>query len=458
MDSSKMTRFGPIALASKSSDKGNRRLNPIRAKTARSGCIRDKNPGSKKRGQFACVAAAAIIFAVVLFPRINTADDWEHFKRATQSYDATENGNLYLQITDEATTNLWLPPARNVHPRRRKPRPDWPLLYRQLYCYSYPASPPLQSILNPWGEQVPIFRGPIEQLPRRILAACEVYRYQNVHFDGYLGSEDDGRHLFAAADGKNIAWFGDNITKTYRMVPQSLTDTLDERCWICVDLPIFVLNLAGFPIRQAMIAHFLEAPEIYTENGRFPDNVPIDVFFFRRVENLRRYFRYKQFYSQDCVTIEQYFDKDYRPPEPFRPGDVIFMGHYKSKDDKGPFEAAKHSGIVETVDERGMPVRIYNMRTSNRLTDRYDGIIEQTRIIKGRPVYFRRFCDRYSIIGHGRIVRPFEYPDRMPTIDMVRAFLAKRREQQVADRQTTCSVASGSLTGTSTDVENDCPE
>ncbi len=334
---------------------------------------------------------------------------------------------LTARTDDAATTDLWLPPAYNVHPRRKKPNPEWDLLTRQLYCYSYPSSPPLQSMLNPWGEQAPIYEGPIRDLPRRILAAAEVYRYQGVHFDGYLGSEDDGQHLFLAADGRNIAVWGDNERKTYRTVIQSLPDTLDERCWICVDLPIFALNLAGFPIRQAMMAHFLENPSLYTDNGAFPQNVPLDPLFFRRVENLRKYLRAKQMFSEDRITTGQFFDPTYRPPVPFRPGDIVLMGHYKDFDGKGPFDVAKHSGIVESVDSRGMPVRLYNMRTSNSLLDRYDAIIAQWRVNRGHRVYFHRFSDRYPIIGHGRIIHRFEPKDGMPTVEKVRAVLEKDR-------------------------------
>jgi len=394
--------------------------------------------------RFAPILSAALVLATA-GARPLSADGWEHFKQATKHLDAEEVSGVSALYEDVETSeeNPWLPPARNVDPRRRRPKAGWSFLERQLYCCSYPASPPLQSVLNPWGEQVQIYRGPVEGLACRILAACEVYRYQRVHFDGYLGSEDDGRHLFVAADGRNVAWFGDNEAKTYRAVPQSLADTLDERCWICVDLPVFAINLAGFPIRQAMVAHFLEAPELYTKNWAFPDNAPVDVFFFRRVENVRTYFRCKQFYSDDHIAKTQYFDPDYRPPAPFRPGDLVFMGHYFDEKGKGPFEEAKHSGIVANVDERGLPVWIYNMRTSNRLIDRYDGLIAQTRIIKGRPVYFRRFCDRYSIIGHGRIVNPFR-PEKVPTIEMVRAFLDERKIEEatsatatvVLDRQT----------------------
>ena len=368
------------------------------------------------RSALAVIAMVAVL--PLSFARSSQADEWAHFKRATR--------DLIGEDTGDHSENLWLPPASNVHPRRRKPKADWPLLHRQLYCYSYPAKPSLQSILNPWGEQAPMFTARIEDFPGRLLATCEVYRYQGVRFDGYLGSEDDGQHLFAAADGLNVAWFGDNEARTYRRVLQSVTDALDERCWICVDLPVFALNLAGFPIRQALIAHFLESPELYTASGWSPENVPLDALFFRRVENVRLYFRHKQFYSDDHITTAQFLDPDYRPRQPFRPGDIIFMGHYKGDDPRGPFGAAKHSGVVESVDERGMPLHLYNMRTSNRLLDRYDEVIDQTRVIKGRLVYFRHFYDRYSIIGHARIVQPFELPDAMPTLETVRAFLAKK--------------------------------
>jgi hypothetical protein len=102
------------------------------------------------------------------------------------------------------------------------------------------------------------------------------------------------------------------------------------------------------------------------------------------------------------------------------------MGHYKDYDNKGPFEVAKHSGITESVDARGMPVRLYNMRTSNSLIDRYDAVIAQARVNRGHEVYFHRFCDRYPIICHGRIIHLFEPKGKMPTIETVRAFMAAR--------------------------------
>jgi len=356
-----------------------------------------------------------------------------------------------VQRADAATTSPWLPPAIHVDPRRKKPKADWDLLTRQLYCYSYPSSPPLQSMINPWGEQAAVYRGPIKDWPRRILAACEVYRYQNVHFDGYLGSEDDGQHLFFAADGKTIAVFGDNEKKTYRTEIQSLPDTLDERCWICVDLPIFALTLAGFPIREAMIAHFLEAPEVYTESGLFPENVPLDPWFFRRVENFRKYLRAKQLYSEDEITTAQFLNPTYRPPMPFQPGDIMLMGHYKDFDNKGPFEVAKHSGVVESVDERGVVARLYNMRTSNSLMDHYGVVIDQTRVNRGHEVYFRHFYDRYPIICHARIVNLFQPKGPMPTVETVRKFLTKRaaeRSGTTSGTMTTVTKAGSSSTST----------
>jgi len=384
------------------------------------------NDSSRARGPWHNRSVAKIVLVVLVTTFLEIAEFTRAAKADGPNVDQEATTTLVQRATASGASDLWLPPARNVHPRRRKPKADWDLLARQTYCYSYPSSPPLQSILNPWGEQVPIFRGPLQELSRRILAACEVYRYQNVHFDGYLGSEDDGQHLFAAADGQNVAWFGDNEAKTYRTEVQSLPDTLDERCWICVDLSIFTLTLAGFPIRQALISHFLEAPELYTQDGAFPENVPLDPLFFRRVENLRTYLRYEQFYSEDRITTGQFFDPNYRPPHPFRPGDIILMGHYKDYDNKGPFEVAKHSGIVESVDARGMPVRLYNMRTSNSLIDRYDAVIGQTRLNNGHEVYFHRFSDRYPIICHGRIVQPYNPKGEMPTIETVRSSLAAR--------------------------------
>jgi hypothetical protein len=384
-------------------------------------------------GERAVIAITLIVFGILISRQSTQADGVGGRDSVTTKGVARATGSV--------AANPWLPPAVHVDPRRKKPKADWDWLTRQLYCYSYPSSPPLQSILNPWGEQPPVFTGPLGEMPRRILAAGEVYCFQAVHFDGYLGSEDDGQHLFAAADGKNIAWFGDNEAKTYKMIMQSLPDTLDERCWICVDLPVFTLTLAGFPIRQAMMAHFLEAPELYTHDGLSPQNVPLDALFFRRVENLRTYLRHKQFYSEDRIGIEQFLDPNYRPPQPFRPGDVVLMGHYMDFDNKGPFDAAKHSGIVESVDERGMPARLYNMRTSGSLIDRYDTVIDQTRINNGHEVYFRHFYDRYPIICHGRIVNPFQPKDGMPTVEKVREFLAKREAAQTGSTTATTTTA-----------------
>ena len=351
-----------------------------------------------------------------------TADEWDHFKQAT---GGTPGEPAFTTAEPQATTATVAGATRS--PKRKGPKTDWPALDRELYAYSYPSSPSLQSDFNPWGERPPAFTGPLDELNSRILAAAEVYRYQGVHFDGYTGSEDDGQHIYTAADGKPIAWFGDNERKVYKQVVQSVPDSLDERAWICVDLPVFALNLAGFPIREAMVAHFLEDPGAYLDSARggFDRNFPGDHYFFRRVDNVRLYFKERQWYSHDTITIDQYFDPRYRPPQPYQPGDIIFMGHYGDRDAKGPFGAAKHSGIVKTVDARGMPIELYNMRTTNKLFDKYSTVIDQWREIKGQKVYFKRFGDRYSIIGHGRIIHPFEWKGQgTPTLDMAREVAA----------------------------------
>jgi hypothetical protein len=68
------------------------------------------------------------------------------------------------------------------------------------------------------------------------------------------------------------------------------------------------------------------------------------------------------------------------------------------------------------VDERGLPVAVYNMRVSKGLLDEYDGKINQSRMIEGEEVYFERFADRYSLIGFGRIVHPYH-----PTVAVAEA-------------------------------------
>ena len=48
------------------------------------------------------------------------------------------------------------------------------------------------------------------------------------------------------------------------------------------------------------------------------------------------------------------------------------------------------------------------MRVSHKLMDEIDGLITQTRVINEQEVYFERFIDRYSLLGHGRIINAFD--------------------------------------------------
>jgi hypothetical protein len=381
------------------------------------------------------------------------ADEWKQFKSgmlgASRAEAEPREPEVGAKPASTSTRAAETVPSAFLNSKRKRAKADWSPLLKELYYVSYPSSKSLRSIENPWGERSGAYPGPMDDMSTRLLAAAEVYRYQGVHFDGYLGSEDDGQHLYTAADGKAVAWFGDNEAKTYRAEYQSMPDTLDERCWICVDLPVFSMNLAGFPIRHAMVGHFMEDTDLYLEEGRFPHNYPGDNWFFRRVDNVRLYFRRKQWYSHDTITVAQYFDRSYRPPAPFQPGDIIFMGHYGDRDAKGPFGAAKHSGIVATVDERGMPVTLYNMRTSNQLIDKYTTFIDQWREIKGEKAYFRRFCDRYSIVGHGRIVNRYEPPaEGQPSVEMARekalGYLGDLREQKKASKGKAAASAANS--------------
>jgi len=286
-------------------------------------------------------------------------------------------------------------------------------LYADLAARSYPVDLPSVSFFNPWGERLEALDSIPEDFGLRVATAARVYSDQKVRFDGYVGSEDDGLHYQAAADGKDGAYYGDENRKTYRLARDKKVDDLRERVWVCPDYPIHALTLAGFPLRQAIVADWLTASDEYTAYGRFASNRPTDHWFFRRILNVQRYFRRQQFYSEDRVTQKQYRDPNYRPPAPFAVGDVVFMGHYGDDDRLGPW-VPKHSGICAGVDDRGLPVKIYNMRVSVKMIDEYDGVIDHTRTIGGKHVFFKRFSDRYSLVGHGRVIQPFTPPPAQP--------------------------------------------
>lgn len=279
-------------------------------------------------------------------------------------------------------------------------------VYAELAARSFPSDPTASSLLNPWGERLVALETIPADFGLRVATAAAVYNDQGIRFDGYVGSDDDGTHYYTAADGEDGAWYGDPTKKTYTARKNGVPDDLSERVWVCLDYPVHALSLAGFPIREAMTADWHEATAEYTYHGRFRSNRPVDVRFFRRVVNLQRYFQRQQWYGEVRVTTEELRSPQFRLPVPFDVGDVVFMGHYGDADKQGPW-VPKHSGIVKTVDERGLPDELYNMRVSKKMVDRFDGVINHTREIEGVQVLFKRFSDRYSLVGHGRVVRPF---------------------------------------------------
>ncbi len=282
-------------------------------------------------------------------------------------------------------------------------------LYMEMKERSIPSDPANSTLYNPWGERLTVINPIPDDFYRRIVAAAEVYRDQKIKFDGFVGSDEDGLHYLLAADGKDLAVYGDSQNKDFYNVKNGKVDDVGERVWVCPDYPVHVLTLAGFPLRQAIAEDWNEDRNAYTFGGSFSANAPVDHWFFRRVENLRTYLKRRQLYWDERITRDQYFDPNFRPLETFLPGDVIIMGHYRDNDGLGEWWP-KHSGIVGSIDERGLPVRIYNMRVASNLFDKYDSVINHSREINGESVFFKRFCDRYSIIGHGRIVNGFEPP------------------------------------------------
>jgi uncharacterized protein YijF (DUF1287 family) len=281
-------------------------------------------------------------------------------------------------------------------------------LFEDLKERSHPPRYNLVSFFNPWGEKVMVHEDLPDNFGRWIVAAARTYAAQGIRFDGYMGSDDDGRHYASAADGKDVAFVGDRPSRSYLEKTNGVPDDMNERVWICLDLPIHSVTLAGYPLREAMFEDFHLVPGVYTLGGGFPENTPDTLHFFRRVRNLRTFFKRKQQYVELRVTKEQYRDASFRPETPFQSGDVVFFGHYGDPEGTGGRWHPKHSGIVAKVDERGLPVTVYNMRVSRDLIDFYDGEINQTRSIEGKDVLFERFSDRYSLIGFGRIINPFQ--------------------------------------------------
>lgn len=280
-----------------------------------------------------------------------------------------------------------------------------PKIYEELRERTHPPRYERVSLFNPWGED--LFSHP--ELPADfgdwVVAAARVYADQQIRFDGYLGSEDDGKHYRAAADGLDNAFYGDAAVLGYREVANGEIDDIRERTWICMDLPVHSFTLAGYPLREAIMADYYNAREAYTIGGTFLHNEPKTDFFFRRVRTLHTFLKRNHTYVELYVTKEQYRDSNFTPAQPMQSGDLVFFGHYGDPEGTGGVWHPKHSGIVGTVDQRGLPDLVYNMRVSKGLVDHYDGKINQTRTIEGRDVLFERFSDRYSIIGFGRITQ-----------------------------------------------------
>lgn len=277
-------------------------------------------------------------------------------------------------------------------------------LVAEFQSRSYPPDLERVSMVNPWGEAVEILEEQPADFALRVVAAAEMYAEQGIRFDGYIGSDGDGSHYTCAADGEDGAYYAVPSEGRFVRVRDGLADDPGERVWVCADLVLHALTMAGFPIRQALWKDHERATYTYTLGGAFMENGPETLHFFRRIRNLQLYFERNQFYSEQRITKAQYRNPAFVPEEAFRPGDVVFFGHYGDRDGLGPWHA-KHAGIVATVDGRGLPVRIYNMRVSEGLVDRYDGELDQTRTIAGERVHFERFSDRYSLIGFGRVTQ-----------------------------------------------------
>ncbi len=268
---------------------------------------------------------------------------------------------------------------------------------------SFPSDLALVSPANPWGERL-AFPNPLpSDFADRVVLAAQVYAAQAIRFDGYFGSSDDGKHYPAAADGLDAAYYGRAETSDYGVRRDGVADDLTERVWICIDLLVHAYTLAGFPLREAMLQDYAENEGLYTLDGGFPENRPTSHHFFRRVRNVVLYLQRHHVYSEQRITKEQYRDPAFRPAQTFQPGDMIFFGHYGDENGQKGWWRPQHTGIVATVDDRGLPIQIYNLRVSQDMLDEYDGEINQTRPIGGKDVFFKRFSDRYPIIGYARL-------------------------------------------------------
>lgn len=124
-----------------------------------------------------------------------------------------------------------------------------------------------------------------------------MYAAQNIRFDGYMGSDDDGGHYASGADGVDTAFVGNQSKRSYTKVKDGVIDDLIERVWIRLDLPIHAVTLAGYPLREAMFEDFQSASNVYTLGGGFPENTPDTSSFYRRVRNLQTFFKREHHYA-----------------------------------------------------------------------------------------------------------------------------------------------------------------
>jgi hypothetical protein len=263
--------------------------------------------------------------------------------------------------------------------------------------------------MNPWGEQMVYKDSEPDQWSSRLLLACEMYHRQQIRFDGYIGSTGDGVRYMAAIDRMDGTWIPDLQKGEWEIFHNGIVDDLTERLWMSADFPVHALSLAGFPIRWAMKAHLQELQGEGT-TGRYPKaSDPDNMSLYRQVGNLQYYFEKKQFYSRDLIGRERVLDRNYRPPNPFEPGDLLFLGVYDGQNNAG-FDRVRHCAIVVTLDQRGLPDEIYNMRVPRLMHERLCSQINLVREIEGQQVRFQHFYDRYAIIGHGRVTNWFTAP------------------------------------------------
>lgn len=268
---------------------------------------------------------------------------------------------------------------------------------------SYPPRYQLRNVMNPWGEQLVCK----DELPpgwaNRLLLACECYYRQKIRFDAYPGSTGDGSHYLAAIDRSDMSYIPNIEADKWDAYTNKITDDLTERLWLAGDFPIHALSLAGFPIRWAMKAHFEEL-QAQGKTGDYPkDSDTSRMTFYRQINNLHTYFKEKQWYYRDLLGKERYHDDSYRPRQPFQPGDLVFFGRYGPDSSTGIFDYVRLCAIVITVDDRGLPDELYDMRMPELMRESYKGEIDMVVEVNGEQAVFNRFCDRYPIIAHARI-------------------------------------------------------